>query len=218
MQDDPRKPGKKPIKSNEQRQRETLMMLCVAALGFVFIVARMPTPDQETRARVMAERHRTAGGIEPRFQLYDTGGRLVTGESFKGRQMLVFFGYTHCPDICPTTLATISQALKLAGRKADDIVPIFITLDPEHDDARQLYDYLRAIDPRIMGLRGSVEATNDAVKSFKAYYEFSGVKDGLPVIIHSSYVYWFDESGNYIRHFDSTIAPKEMAQSLKDGL
>jgi len=110
-------------------------------------------------------------GIAPRYLLQDPNGRAVTNEDFLGRFQLIAFGYTSCPDVCPTTLQEMKEVLKILGEKAAQLQPIFITVDPERDTAQVMREYTSAFDARILGLRGSEELTRRAAVEFRVRYE-----------------------------------------------
>lgn len=146
------------------------------------------------------------GGV---FSLTDTNGKTVHDSDFRGKQMLVFFGFTRCPEICPTTMATITSAMQMLGDKADRIVPVFISIDPGHDTPEQMRDYLSNFDKRIVGLTGSEDQVKDAAAVYKAYYAQEG-----EMMNHSTLLYWMDEKGEYITHFPYTISPDGLATAL----
>ncbi len=109
--------------------------------------------------------------VVPRYLLQDPNGRAVTNEDFLGRFQLIAFGYTSCPDVCPTTLLEMKEVLKRLGDKASQLQPIFITVDPERDSAQVMREYTSAFDPRILGLRGSEDLTRRAAAEFRVRYE-----------------------------------------------
>lgn len=109
--------------------------------------------------------------VVPRYLLQDPNGRAVTNEDFLGRFQLIAFGYTSCPDVCPTTLLEMKEVLKHLGGKAAQLQPIFITVDPERDSAQVMREYTSAFDPRILGLRGSEDLTRRAAAEFRVRYE-----------------------------------------------
>lgn len=109
--------------------------------------------------------------VAPRYLLQDPNGRAVTNEDFLGRFQLIAFGYTSCPDVCPTTLLEMKEVLKRLGDKAAQLQPIFITVDPERDSAQVMREYTSAFDPRILGLRGSEDLTRRAAVEFRVRYE-----------------------------------------------
>lgn len=105
------------------------------------------------------------------FSLVDQTGKRVTDQDFRGRYMLVFFGYTNCPDICPAGLQMISAAMQKLGKRADDIVPVFITLDPQRDSQDVMASYLKSFDPRIVGLTGSDSEIAQVAKAYRVYVQ-----------------------------------------------
>ncbi len=130
------------------------------------------------------------------FSLVDHTGRKVTEADYRGRPMLVFFGFTHCPEVCPTTLLEITNQLKALGSEADRLQVLFITVDPERDTPAQLALYLQSFDPRIVGLSGSVEQVEAAVKAYKAYAKKIPAEGGY-TMDHTASVYVMDAQGRY---------------------
>src|SRR5919205_1142860 len=128
------------------------------------------------------------------LELADTSGRVRHLEDFRGKAVVLFFGFTHCPDVCPTTLADIAGALKTLGPDADRVQVIFITVDPERDTAADLDRYVKAFDPRFIALRGDEAATQRVAKAFRIYYEKR--KQGASYTVdHSSQTYVIDPQG-----------------------
>ena len=124
--------------------------------------------------------------IHGQFDLTTVEGRRVTLADFKGKWLLVYFGYTFCPDVCPATLTEMGGALKELGPRAARVQALFITVDPARDSAAVIKRYLKAFDPRIEGLRGDAKATDEAAKSFHVYYRKRSVGGGEYTIDHSS--------------------------------
>jgi len=136
------------------------------------------------------------------LELSDPSGKLRHLEDFRGKAVVVFFGFTHCPDICPTTLADIAGVLKRLGADAERVQPLFISVDPERDSAKALADYAGAFDPRILPLRGDLAATQRVAKDFKVYFEKRKQGDTYTVD-HSAQVYVIDAQGRLrllVRH------------------
>ncbi len=131
--------------------------------------AALPVPGQVPQGHSTSET--VPNTIVPRYLLQDPNGRAVTNEDFLGRFQLVTFGYTSCPDVCPTTLQEMKEVLKHLGDKAAQLQPIFITVDPERDSAQVLREYTSAFDSRILGLRGSEALTRRAAGEFRVRYE-----------------------------------------------
>jgi protein SCO1/2 len=145
------------------------------------------------------------------LELTDHTGTPRKLEDFRGKAVVVFFGFTHCPDVCPTTLADASQALKQLGKDADRVQVLFVTVDPERDTRDVLAKYVTAFDPRFLGLYGDAAATQRAAKEFKVYYEKRKTGDSYSVD-HSGQSYVIDPQGRlrlFVRHdrIASDLAP-----------
>ncbi|MGD0721295.1 MAG: SCO family protein [Roseiarcus sp.] len=146
------------------------------------------------------------------FALQGPDGRIVTDADMKGEPFLVYFGYTHCPDICPTTLAQMSDVLaKLPGKP---VRALFITIDPERDSAQSLKDYLDSFDPRIIGLSGDVEAIAKVEKAYRVYARKGPAENGGYGMDHSSIVYLMDAKGRFVEAFNLERKPEESANEL----
>ena len=145
------------------------------------------------------------------LELVDTQGKPRHLEDFRGKAVVLFFGFTHCPDICPTTLAELANAVKTLGSDAERVQVLFVTLDPERDTEKALADYVKAFDPRFVALRGDAAATQRVAKDFKIYYEKR--KQGETYTIdHSAQAYVIDPRGRLrllVRHdrIDQDLAP-----------
>jgi protein SCO1/2 len=151
------------------------------------------------------------------FKLVDQNGKTVTDQDFRGRYMLVFFGFTHCPDICPAELQVIAQSLDELGVKADEIAPIFITLDPERDTPEAMGDYVKNFGPRFVGLSGSPEQIAAAAKAYRvAYSKFKEDASKADYSIdHSALVYFMGKDGEYIAHFAYGTPVAKMTETLR---
>jgi protein SCO1/2 len=155
-------------------------------------------------------------GIGGTFVLTGTRGQTVKESDFRGKLMLVYMGYSHCPDICPMTLATMSEALKALGPDADKIAVLFISLDPERDAPQALAAYLASFDPRITGLTGSRQAIDEAAKAYKAYYKKVVTPNtGSYLIDHSGFLYLMDTRGKYLTHFEAGVKSGELAKAIR---
>jgi protein SCO1/2 len=164
-------------------------------------------------ARVQTSGKALVGGP---FKLIDQNGKDVTDRDFRGRYMLVFFGFTHCPDICPAELQVMSAALDRLGDKASKVVPIFITLDPERDTQGVMADYVKNFGPNFVGLTGSPEAVAATAKAYRVAYakvEEQGTADGYTVD-HSALVYLMGPDGEYVTHFAYGTSADKMAKTL----
>ncbi|SDG30626.1 MULTISPECIES: SCO family protein [Thalassobaculum] len=150
------------------------------------------------------------------FTLTDQTGRQVTEKTYQGDWQIVFFGYTYCPDICPTTMATVTTALDALGPLAEKVTPIFITIDPERDTVEQLAGYHEYFHPSFAMLTGSEEQIAKVAREFRVYYakaDDEGASDYL--MDHSSITYLLDPNGRYVTHFNHGIAPEKMAETLR---
>ncbi|MCW6508005.1 SCO family protein [Lichenifustis flavocetrariae] len=151
------------------------------------------------------------------FALIDQDGRPVTEASLEGEPSLLFFGYTHCPDVCPTTLNDMSQMLDALGRdkKAQGI---FVTVDPERDTPAVLKDYLSNFDPRIKAFTGTPEAIAAMEKSYKVYAKKVSSTDGSYSMDHTAIVYLMDKEGRFVNAFNLEQSPKNAAAEFASYL
>jgi protein SCO1/2 len=152
------------------------------------------------------------------FSLVGKDGKPVTDQAFRGKYMLVFFGFTHCPDICPAELQVMAAALDELGPKANEIVPIFITLDPERDTPKVVADYVMNFGPRFVGLTGSPEQVAAAAKAYRVTYskfQEEGAQPGDYSIDHSALVLLMGKNGEYLTHFAYGTPAAKMAEGLR---
>jgi protein SCO1/2 len=152
------------------------------------------------------------------FHLEDQNGKPVTDQDMKGRPFLVFFGFTHCPDICPTTLFDMSEVLRKLGPDADRAGALFITVDPERDTPAVLKDYLSNFDPHLRGLTGDSAAVNAATKAYRVYAKKVPLKDGDYTMDHTAVVYLMDKDGHFVAPFDMKRTPEAAAADLRHYL
>jgi protein SCO1/2 len=138
-------------------------------------------------------------GFSGRFALSTTDGSGVTDESYRGKWLLLYFGYTFCPDVCPTTLAEMGAALDRLGKLADQVQPLFITVDPARDTPAVLADYVKAFGPRLHALRGTAEETAEAAKAFRVTYIRRDLGAGSYSVDHSSFIYIVDPQGRIVK-------------------
>ena len=148
------------------------------------------------------------------FTLTDQDGKVRRATDFRGRFMLVYFGYSYCPDICPTTLAVMEDALDRLGPKAERVVPIFVTVDPGRDTSRVLKSYLKAFGPRFVGLTGEAKAVAAAAHAYRVYYKVRSLSGGY-AMDHSSHIYLMGPDGKFIAVYDETLGPDGLAEALE---
>ncbi|QWE20500.1 SCO family protein [Polynucleobacter sp. AP-Kolm-20A-A1] len=154
------------------------------------------------------------------FSLLDPDGKVRTLADFKGKVVVMFFGYTQCPDICPTTLTEMQQVMALMGPQSDKVQVLFVTVDPERDTAEILKQYVPAFDPRFLGLRPADEAALEKVtKDFKIYYKkVPGTKPGTYTMDHTAGSYAFDPEGRLRLYIKHAQGPETLAHDLKELL
>ncbi len=157
-------------------------------------------------------------GVGGPFHLIDQSGRAVTDQDFKGKPFLVFFGFTYCPDICPTTLFDMSEVLKRLGPDADKTAALFITVDPERDTPEKLKDYVSSFHPRIFGLTGTPEEIAKVEKEYRVYAKKVPLKDGDYTMDHTAVVYLMDKDGRFVAPFNLKKSADEAAADLRRRL
>jgi len=150
------------------------------------------------------------------FQLTDQSGQIVTEKSLQGRPTIIFFGYTHCPDVCPTSLFEMSEVLRAMGRDADRVNAYFISVDPERDTAAVMKDYLGSFDPHLKGLTGDPAAIGKVLTEFRVYAKKVPSKDGGDYTMdHTALIYLMDRKGNFVAPFNLKQTPEAAAAELK---
>ena len=183
----------------------------LAALAAVLAVVALAIWTFGTPAPVQE-----AAAIGGPFTLTDGAGKTVTDQTFRGKYMLVYFGYTFCPDVCPTTLNDVAQAIDKLGAAADKLQPLFITVDPARDTPQVVGQYAAAFSPRLTGLTGSAAQIATVAKEYRVYYapHKTGPNPGDYTMDHSSILYVMDPSG----HFAGVIRADEGADALAADL
>ncbi|MBV9348033.1 MAG: SCO family protein [Pseudolabrys sp.] len=159
-----------------------------------------------------------ASAIGGPFQLIDQDGRAVTERDLQGKPYLVFFGFTHCPDICPTTLFEVSEVMRALGRDAERAGALFITVDPERDTPEKLKDYLSSFDPRVRGLTGSNEKIEAVEKAYRVYAKKIPTGSGEYTMDHTALVYLLDKQGRFVAPFSLKRKPGEAAAEIRKYL
>lgn len=158
--------------------------------------------------------------INGRFELINNNNQKVTEKSFSGKYMLVFFGFTNCPSICPTALQNITDALQIIGNR-DDVAPIFITVDPDRDNPNKIAAYIKNFHPSLIGLTGTQVQIDEAVKNYRVYAAKTGEHGGHKaeadnyMMAHSGYIYVMDKNGKFINVISGNEKPKDMADHIK---
>jgi protein SCO1/2 len=170
-------------------------------VGLMLCFSGSQAAEQKTAHEILLAESQ---GINPRYLLAGPNGQAVSNEDFRGRFQLIAFGYTYCPDICPTTLTEMAEILRALGEQAAQVRPIFITLDPERDSAPVLKVYTAFFDPRIIGLTGSAELVNRTARNFKVRYAKVLPTAGDPkhyAVDHSAGLFLLGPDGQLIKKF-----------------
>jgi protein SCO1/2 len=149
------------------------------------------------------------------FRLTDQNGNTITDQNLKGRPSLVFFGFTHCPEVCPTALFDISEILGKLGPDADKVNALFVTVDPERDTPAKLKEYLSSFNPRLIGVGGDAEGLAAVAKAYRVYYKKVPLKDGDYTMDHTAIVYLMDKNGQFVAPFSLKRRPEEAAADLR---
>ena len=177
----------------------------VVCFGAVLIVTgRISAPGAQQIAAI--------GGP---FKLIDQDGRQVTERDLKGRPFLVFFGFTHCPDVCPTTLFEVSEILRALGPDADRTRALFITVDPERDTPPVMKDYLTSFDPHLSGLTGDPAAVAAVAKAYRVYFKKVPLDQGGYTMDHTAIVYLMDKEGRFVAPFSLKRTTEAAAAELR---
>jgi protein SCO1/2 len=153
-------------------------------------------------------------GMTGRFALETPAGNTVTQVSFPGKWLLVYFGYTQCPDACPTALNAIAGAIRDLGPLADQLQPLFITLDPQRDTPHVMADFVKSFDSGMIGLRGSDAETAAAANAFQVYYAVRDLDHSEYAIDYSSFIYVVDPAGRVVALLTGNLSAQAMAEAL----
>lgn len=186
------------------------LLAAIAVVSYTLLFA--PDPPKTVGAR-------TNGSpmITTRFSLVDQTGKAVTEKDYQDKWKLVFFGFTHCPDVCPTALNTVASVMTSLGTSADRLTPIFITVDPTRDTPKVMAEYVSAFDKRIVGLTGTEPQVAKAAKAFRVYYarvQQKSARDGY-TMSHSSFMYLMAPNGRFVTHFGHGDKPADIAAKIE---
>ena len=183
-----------------------LIALCAAGFAGVWL----------SGARPPILRAYMTSAIGGPFTLVDDNGKTVTDHTYRGKWLLVFFGYTHCPDVCPTTLNSIAAALRQLGPAAASVQPLFITVDPRRDTPQVLANYVRAFDPRIVGLTGMTDQIAAVAREYRVYFSADETPEQRDYQLdHSAFVYVMNPQGKFVQLFGGATANDKIAARLR---
>ena len=185
----------------------------VALLLVVVVVVLAYTPWGRRLWQAPVESAAGPAAIDGPFTLIDQDGKPRTDADFRGRYMLVFFGYTNCPDVCPTTLQTLTDAMAVLGAKADKVTPVFITVDPERDTAKTLKDYAANFTPRLVALTGSPAQIAAVAKEYRVSYAKSGEGPNYDMD-HSAGIYLIGPDGGYVTYYTPYATADDIAEDI----
>lgn len=173
-------------------------------------------PERAEAARLMNELMTGAGPIGGPFELRDPRGRRVGPAQWRGKLVVMYFGYTSCPDACPTDLGNIAAAMAAMGADGDAIQPVFVTLDPQRDTPAVLAAYVRSFDPRFVALRGTEREVRRVALSYKVFYEkVARPGSNFYVIAHTSFTYVLNIAGQFAGYFPPGTSGDRIAAQLK---
>ncbi len=187
-----------------------LLIVVVLAAEWVWLKTgdEGPAGDSATAARPQAV---VPGGG---FTLVDHEGKPASDQAFAGRHLLMLFGYTFCPDVCPTSLGSIVAALDLLEESGEAVQPLFVTLDPERDTPEVLAAYVAAFHPRLIGLTGSPEQIREVAHDYRVYYAKAESGDGDYLIDHSAYIYLIGPDGRTLTYLKHDASPETLAETI----
>jgi protein SCO1/2 len=195
------------------RATRILLIVSAFAAGLVLCLAVIALVAQ----RIPGAGIPSAAAIGGPFQLVNQDGRGVSAQDLKGHPFLVFFGFTHCPDVCPTTLFEVSEVLRALGPDADKVNALFVTVDPERDTPDKLKEYLSSFDPHLTGLTGSPEAVAAMTKAYRVYVKKVPQAEGY-TMDHTAIVYLMDKEGRFVAPFSLKRQPADAAADLRKYL
>jgi protein SCO1 len=192
------------------RAARLLLMLGAFAAGLVLFSAVVFIVTGRSPAPIVGP-----SAIGGPFRLVDHNARPLTDQDLKGKPFLVFFGFTHCPDVCPTTLFEVSEILRTLGRDADRVAALFVTVDPERDTPDKLKDYLSSFDPHLVGATGDPGAVKAMEKSYRVYAKKVPTEGGNYTMDHTAIVYLMDKEGRFVTPFNIKRRPADAAEDLR---
>jgi cytochrome oxidase Cu insertion factor (SCO1/SenC/PrrC family) len=191
-------------------------VLLIGAPGALASAEQVATPSAAELMDALMWNH---GQIGAPFDLIDQNGRRRTDVEFRGKLLILYFGYTYCPDVCPTDLTAISSAIKLLGPAGNNVQPIFITVDPQRDTVGHLRGYVSAFHPRLIGLTGSERDIRTLALAYKVYYETIAAEHGEPyAIYHTGFIYLVGRDGKYLGFFPPGTPPDRMVEIIRQQL
>ncbi len=212
----PKKSGKKDLPKSLVVWLSVVFILSGTLLIAGYNILTAPSPMLESQKN--SSQGMDIGGP---FTAISHNGHAVTEKDFLGKFLIVYFGYTYCPDVCPTGLTEISTAIDMIGSDADSVVPIFVTVDPERDTPEYLKEYISYFHPRMVGLSGTSKQISKIAKAYKVYFSKGDHASADPddyIINHSAFAYLMGKDGKYLTHFSYGVSAQEIAKRVKEYL
>jgi cytochrome oxidase Cu insertion factor (SCO1/SenC/PrrC family) len=199
--------------------------IVIFAVGLVVVAAMLigeyvflNAPDSSADQRLGAVEAPGKVAIGGDFTLVDQNGATRHATDFRGKLMLVYFGFTACADVCPTDLQQIGAAIDKLGRDGDAVQPLFITLDPATDTPKRLAAYVPSFHPRLIGLGGSAAAVDEAARAYRVYYKKVPGAKASEAVNHSAFIYLMDRNGKYLGFFPPGTPADRMVQVIRPYL
>jgi protein SCO1/2 len=196
----------------EPMHRRFFVRLCGGAIALLLLAPVFLPTSSAAQIAVPPK------GSNVHFALTGPDGTAITEQSYRGKWVVIYFGYTFCPDICPTTMMELAQAFQALGPRAAGVQAVFISVDPQRDKPDLLAEYLKSFDPRFVGLTGSSTQISAAAKSFNVFYERHDTDDGNYTYDHSSYLYLVDPGGQLVEALGSDHGSEQIAAVLRSLL
>lgn len=201
------------------KKSQKMTLLATAVLGLLIVGYTTFQLNTGSTGNVVKSSGKALIGGE--FEMLDHDGKTVTAANFRGKHMLIYFGYTFCPDVCPTELQVMTGALEQLGEKAKNIQPVFVSVDPARDTPKIMKDYVSNFYPGMIGLTGSPEQVSKIAKLYRVYYSKAaeaGAAEDEYAMDHSSIMYLMGPDGSFVKHFSYGTDPKKLAKNLAEAI
>jgi len=196
----------------------SLALVGALFLGVAPLSHAQTAQSRAESTRLMSELMSGKGQVGGPFTLLDQTGKKRSLAEFKGKVVLIYFGYMSCPDICPTDLINLAGLLKRLGKESEQVQAIFITLDPARDTPELIGKYVQYFDKRILGLRGTEQQTKEVATKYKTFYEKVSLKSNQYVIDHTAFIYIVNRAGKYLAFFPPGTSPERMEVMVREAL
>jgi cytochrome oxidase Cu insertion factor (SCO1/SenC/PrrC family) len=187
------------------------LLLCLSSTS----LTAQQEPPERSAAELMDVLMWNREPVGGPFALVDHSGALRTDTQFRGKLLFLYFGFTYCPDLCPTDLQSMGLALDRLGKRGEEVQPLFVTLDPDRDTPQHLANYVQAFHPRLIGLTGDAISIRQVARAYKVYYAKVPTGENDYTVDHSGYVYLMDRAGQYLGFFPPGTPPDRMAEVIR---